>query len=124
MTGFPIYLRWMVWIAYVAVWTVALLTPNPVAIAHAVLPHEAVFTTAKTLHICAYAMGVVLSGWLQVTSRFRWALLVFISVHAMGTEFLQQYVPTRTGSVRDVILDHIGIILGLILSWKWWWTRP
>jgi hypothetical protein len=47
-------------------------------------------------------------------------LILLLSAHAMGTEFLQRYVETRTPTLHDVGLDHMGIMLGLALSWRMW----
>jgi len=47
-------------------------------------------------------------------------LLAFLSLHAAGTEYLQQFVPGRTGLISDVVIDHIGLLLGLALTWKHW----
>jgi VanZ family protein len=108
---------------FVVVWTVALLTTQPVRVAQAVLPPPVRFPTAKLLHVAAYACLVALSGWLPVPRRLRWLLIVFLSLHALGTEFFQQFVPERTASWRDVAIDHVGMALGLAASWRWW-RRP
>jgi VanZ family protein len=63
----------------------------------------------------------MLTGWLLVTYRVRWICLACLSFHAFATEFLQQFVE-RSGSLRDVGLDHLGLALGLILTIPWW--RP
>lgn len=112
--------RWAVWGTYTAAWTAALLTPQPVAIADAILPHEAVFPTSKALHVAAYAGLAALTGWLRLPSPVRRVMLLFLSCHALATEYLQNYVPSRTASWADVGIDHVGILLGLALSWKWW----
>jgi VanZ family protein len=106
----------------VVAWTIALLTTEPVHVAEAVLAKPMLFPASKFLHVSAYALLAVLSGWLQVSFRFRWLLLVFLSLHAVGTEYFQQFVPERFPSLRDVGIDHIGIVLGLAVSWKWWWN--
>jgi VanZ family protein len=38
-------------------------------------------------------------------------------VHAFATEFLQQWVKERTGSLSDVSIDLLGVALGLTM-WK------
>jgi VanZ family protein len=119
---FPLRFRWLIWLAVVIGWTIALLTTPPVDVAHAVLAEEMIFPVSKLLHVIVYALLAVLSGWLQVPFRFRWLLLLFMSLHAVGTEFFQQFIPKRGPSVWDVGSDHIGIILGLAVSWKWWWN--
>lgn len=115
--------RWVVWIAYTAAWTVALLTPQPVHVAAAILPKDTGFYYSKALHIAAYAGLVVLTAWLRVTPRVRWLLLLFVSAHGFATEYLQNFVPERVASWRDVGIDHVGIVLGMILSAESWLAR-
>ena len=112
--------RWLLWTVFLIVWTTALLTTEPVHIARAVLAPPAILPTAKLLHVSAYAFLAVLSGWLFVPARWRWVLLLFMCLHAFGTEFFQQFVPERGPSLRDVGIDHIGIAIGLALSSRWW----
>ena len=113
--------RGIFWLVYLAVWTVLLLMPIPGG-ALSGLPWLAgwKFTFAKTLHVTAYAVLAMLGGWMRVPCRFRWLLLFLIMVHGTGTELLQLNIPTRTGDVRDVGLDNLGVALGLLLTWKWW----
>jgi VanZ family protein len=123
--------RWPIWGIYTVAWSMALLVPNPV---YLVLSHGpggkkidpalewGLFLFAKTLHVMAYALAAVLTGWLRAPGRWRWVLLAFWSLHACGTEFGQLFVPTRTGSLRDVGLDHLGLLIGVALTWRWW--RP
>jgi hypothetical protein len=132
--------RWIIWLVYVAVWTWALLLPHPELWARALLLgnepdsggqdpvgqqllsflDSAWFS--KGLHISAYAVLAVLSAWVG-KGRIRWLLLAFMSLHALGTEFLQSFIPSRHPSWDDVGFDHIGIGLGIILSWNWWVSR-
>jgi VanZ family protein len=121
--SFPCWLRWLTWGVFAAAWAAALLTPHPAQLADAVLPKQARFPAAKSLHVASYTVLTLLTSWLCVRRGWRWALLGFVSLHAMGTEFFQQFVPLRHGSVQDVGIDHIGILLGLALSWRTWW-RP
>ena len=119
-TGMSKAWRWLLWAIFVVLWTTALLTTEPVHVAHAVLAPHVIFPTAKLLHISAYAVVAVLSGWLIVSPRWRWLLLVFMCCHAFGTEFFQQFVPERGPSLWDVGIDHVGIAIGLTISCKWW----
>jgi VanZ family protein len=112
--------RWMLWVVYVVIWTAALLTTPPVHVAQAVLAPPAIVPTSKLLHVGAYALLAILSGWLHAPWRIRWTLLLFMSCHAAGTEFFQQFVPERGPSLWDVGIDHFGIAVGLGLSCKWW----
>jgi VanZ family protein len=114
-------LLWTLWILYVGAWSAALLRPEPAHAAAALLPSDDVrFYILKTVHVLAYLILTVLTGLLQMPRPWRWLLLLFLSAHGMGTEFLQQFVPPREGSWRDVGLDHLGICLGVLLAWKWW----
>ena len=121
--------RWPVWLLFVLAWSAALLVPNPVVLwlGHsngAGKPHPqlqlALHLFSKSVHVCAYALAAGLTAWLRVAGRWRWALLAFWSVHAFATEFLQQFVPTRGASLYDVCLDHIGLLIGVALTWRWW----
>jgi VanZ family protein len=116
----PVRWRWFLWTVFVIVWTAALLTTEPVYVARAVLAPPVIFPTSKLLHLSAYAVLAVLSGWLFVPARWRWLLVVFMCFHAFGTEFFQQFVPERGPSLRDVGIDHVGIAIGLALSSRWW----
>jgi len=109
------------WCVCVGVWTIALLTTTPVEVGNAIIPKGEYFPAAKILHVCAYAFLTVYLSWLPL-QRWRWLLLAFLSLHAAGTEYLQQFVPGRTGKVTDVFIDHAGLLLGLALTWKHW--RP
>lgn len=118
--GMPNNWRWLLWGTFLVIWTTALLTAEPVHVAHAVLAPPMILPTSKLLHVAAYALFAVLSGWLFLPGRWRWLLLVFMCFHAAGTEFFQQFVPERGPSLRDVGIDHVGIAIGLIFSCKWW----
>jgi VanZ family protein len=111
--------RLALWGLAAALWTVALLTTFPAHVSQEVLPPAAGFTAAKTLHVAAYAFLTATVPWLGL-GRWRWGLLAFLSLHAGATEFLQQWVPLRTGSLTDVGIDHLGIALGLACTWRAW----
>ena len=115
--------RWLIWGTCVLVWTFCLVTTYPVHAGRAVLAQAADFPVSKVLHVVSYAFLTVLSAWLQVRGLWRWLLLVFLVLHGAATEFIQQWVPERTGSVRDVLLDCVGIGIGFALTWRWW-VRP
>jgi hypothetical protein len=126
--------RWLLWSGYVAVWTWALLVPDPGAIACALFgagsgsnesqPEVQVqllwilqsFYFSKIAHVIGYTGLAVLSAWLRLPGGFRWSMLGLLSIHALGTEFLQGFEPTRHPSWRDVGLDHLGIGQGLLLT--------
>jgi VanZ family protein len=111
--------RGLGWCLCVGLWTAALLTTTPVRAGEAVVPHVMHFPLAKFLHVSAYAFLTLYVSWLPLR-RWRWALLAFLSLHAAGTEYFQQFVPGRHGQVGDVLIDHVGIVLGLALNWRRW----
>jgi len=52
----------------------------------------------------------------------RWSVLAVTMVFIAGSidEFHQSFVPTRGASVRDVMIDVIGGLIGLaVVSWRW-----
>ena len=110
----------LLWLMCLGVWTLALLTAFPVQVKDAVLPPQAGYPACKLLHISAYAFLAAFAAWLLPENRMRFLPLVFLSLHAFGTEFLQQFVESRTGSLPDVGFNHVGIGLGLLLTW-WKW---
>jgi VanZ family protein len=115
--------RGLGWCACVGLWTAALLTTYPVEVGKEIAPSGLYLPTAKILHISAYAFLTVFISWLPLR-RWRWLLLAFLSLHAAGTEFGQQFVPGRTGKGADVLIDHIGLFLGVALTWKRWVPKP
>jgi VanZ family protein len=112
--------RWPIWSGYAVAWSLALLTPQPVAVCDAVFAPDTGHLASKTLHISSYAVFTILSAWLRARLPWRWLLLAFLSLHGFLTEYLQHFVPTRTPSWGDVGLDHLGILIGLLVAWKWW----
>ncbi|MBM4071029.1 MAG: hypothetical protein FJ271_19080 [Planctomycetes bacterium] len=115
-------LRWLVWSAYVLLWTTLLVIPIPDAVDWSPLDSEYVTkkALAKTGHVCAYALMTILTAWLRTGPRLRMAMLFFLMAHAAGTEWIQLNVAGRSGTVNDIVLDHLGILCGLVLSWRWW----
>src|SRR5947209_4126353 len=79
----------LVWGLLLIVWTVGLLTPDPVQIGKEALPPEAIFPLAKATHVAAYALLAALLVWVTARPRWRWALLAGLSLHGGLTEYLQ-----------------------------------
>src|SRR5262249_17878124 len=114
--------RGLGWCVCVVVWTVALLTTYPGGIGQAIAPEEPDFPPGQPPPVCAYGFLTIFLSWLPLR-RWRWLLLAFLSLHAAGTEFGQLFIPGRTGKFVDVLIDHIGLFLGLVLTWKRWAPR-
>jgi VanZ family protein len=116
--------RWTIWLVAVGCWAVALLTPQPVEVEKSLLPQEALFSASKSLHIAAYAILTGAGAWLPAWHGRRWLPVAILSFHGCATEFFQQWVPARHGCVEDVVIDHIGIAIGLLLTLPRWRRSP
>jgi VanZ family protein len=120
--------RWLIWTVFAIAWTVALEIPfdNPGGLpgGEFILTYRVLVT--KGLHVAAYALFAILAGWASVRSRYRWLMMFFLMAHGTVTEILQVELEPychRGGKLGDVGFDNLGILIGVILSWKWW-TRP
>ncbi|MGZ4873218.1 MAG: VanZ family protein [Candidatus Angelobacter sp.] len=90
------------------------------------------FLIRKAAHFCSYGFlgALAFFSWratLPARPRwtFRWSILaLLLAVTAGGLdEFHQSFLPSRTSSLRDVLLDTIGVIffqlaIGLWLGWR------
>jgi VanZ family protein len=103
--------------ALFALWTWKLLEPVPIpAEVRAELDEVGLTLVAqKTLHACVYAVLAVLVGTLPVPRRWRHVLIGLLVVHGLATEIGQTFVPHRTGRAYDVVIDWIGIAVGLLM---------
>jgi hypothetical protein len=119
--------RWWIWGLGMTLWTVALLYPEvpPVGLENT----EELLTIrafiGKTVHVSAYVVLTCLTGWLRAPARYRWLLLFVLMAHATATELGQWGMETmgisaRHGQLKDVAFDDLGILIGLLLTWRWW----
>ena len=110
----------IVFAIFLGLWTWKLLEPNPV-------PEKITegwsldlkFVAAKMLHVCGYGFLTLLAAWLPVRRSYFWAVVGLLMLHAIGSEIGQSYVKNRTGSLRDVGFDWLGIALALLVL-RWW----
>lgn len=115
---------WAAWWLAVIVWTAALTTTFPVHVKEAVLPHDpGGIPVSKVLHVAAYAFLAGFAACLRPAGVWRWLPLLLLLEHAVLTEWVQYFVPERTASVNDVLLDHGAVALGAALTWPWWGKR-
>ena len=116
-------MRWLVWTIFMVGWTIALEMPAKI---HTGENSPFRYLIPKATHVVVYGCFAVLSAVVPLPMRFRFLMMFFLMAHANGTEFLQDLLEPychRTGSLADVGYDHIGIVIGVLVSWKWW-TRP
>ncbi len=79
------------------------------------------FFVRKAAHVTEYA---ILTGLLfralrwSINGLWRRGLLALIPalLYAPLDEFHQSFVPSRTSSARDVLIDYCGAILGILLA--------
>jgi VanZ family protein len=101
--------------------------------------HSIVFAVRKAAHVTEYAILALLvsrafrkpnvirlSNSDAIASKFDrvpwpWAqaasALLFVALYATTDEIHQAFVPTRQGSVWDVLLDTLGGAFGLLFLW-------
>jgi VanZ family protein len=119
-------IRWLIWSTFAVLWTVVLLLPGKEFVKTGVpdwAPSLWFFVT-KGGHILAYTLFTFLSGWVLVPARYRWIMLFIVLAHGSITELLQlHFVEGRLGCLEDVGLNHAGVLLGVMVGWKWW-TDP
>jgi VanZ family protein len=109
-------LPFAVFALFLGLWTWKLLEPKPVP--EPVLegiPSDWRFWLAKALHVGGYAFLTVLARWLPVSRKAFRGVVLFLALHAVGTEIGQSYVPNRHGRPHDVVINWLGIGLGLLV---------
>lgn len=115
-------LRWAVWLTAFAGYTYLLVVPQEWlpeflrATTGTKITEE--FTIGKLLHAIWYALFTLTAYWLPVRRRgWLWCLTV-LSFHGFATEYVQTFTG-RNGRWLDVLIDHIGIAVGLVLCGLW-----
>ncbi len=71
----------------------------------------------KLYHLMAFSGLAFLLAWaLPVKSRLRHlnTVLIIAVLYAGLDEFTQQFIPGRTGDIRDWMADVLGVCLGLL----------
>ena len=117
----PATIRLLIVLAVGAVLTYVLLVSDPTRIFRWV-PFRAgkeVVTQAPdwAQHFVAYLCFSFLLMWYGA-AKARWVvpcLIGFAGLHAVATEFLQQFVPQRTSDVKDLVVNFVGIGMGTLL---------
>jgi VanZ family protein len=119
--------RWLLWSVYVVLWTTALLYPKVPETGLADVDESlwVQYLFAKSVHVTAYAVMTLLTAWLSAPQRYRWLLVYFLMAHGTATEMGQWTMrelewSVRIGHLHDVAFDNVGVLIGLLLGWKWW----
>jgi VanZ family protein len=106
------------WIVSISVLTWKLLDPNPIPKGMEP-PIDLAYLLAKSFHVCCYSFVTALGLWLSPSPKWRIGYVALMVWHAIGTEIAQSYIPTRSGSVKDVAFDYLGITIGCLVIWAW-----
>lgn len=88
------------------------------------------FIVRKVAHFAEYAvMGLLAARAFSTSSRemirHRWfpIALLLVALYALFDEFHQSYVPSRTASIYDSIIDTAGGLVALV-AYRRWRRRP
>jgi VanZ family protein len=84
------------------------------------------FIIRKLAHLTEYAILALLAARVFITSsqhslKRRWFLfsLLLVSVYALSDEFHQSFIPARTGTIYDSLIDITGGLIALVLLALW-----
>ncbi|MSR32715.1 MAG: hypothetical protein EXR99_14545 [Gemmataceae bacterium] len=120
--GWRPWLAWACWAGLLIIWTIGLLRPEPVQAANRYFSPWAAFFLAKGLHLGIYFFLAAIPWFLHSGHKAAGLLITFLAVHAWATEYLQQWIRFRTGSLTDAGIDWAGILLGY-LAGQWFFAR-
>ena len=116
--------RWWIWAGSTLAWTALLILPIPQGdfLVFDELRINLRYIVAKTVHVSMYAALTASAGWLAAPMRYRFLLIFCLMVHATLTEIAQVVLHAfgRSGTLQDVAWDHLGIAIGIAVSWRWW----
>jgi VanZ family protein len=108
-------LLWAAWWTVFLGWFVALVTSQPAQVAQGALPERAINPTSSALHVAAYVVLTALTLALPASARVRWLLVAAVVLHALVSEYLQQFIPLRVSSVEDAVCNLAGVGAGAVL---------
>lgn len=82
------------------------------------------FAVRKCGHLTEYAVLSLLAARAFLTSpreflrsRWFWWSLLFVVVYSLSDELHQSFVPSRTGSIYDSMIDSFGGLAALSIVW-------
>lgn len=122
-------LIWMIYIFYMSHQNGTISTNNSSSIVNNIInffnlpnTYSAIFTTIirKGAHICEYALLAILLFYAisHTTNHHIYLITLIISlVYASSDEFHQLFIPGRSGQIQDILIDGIGIIIGLFITY-------
>lgn len=76
------------------------------------------FTVRKVGHMAVFGT-LFLLWWRALPERTPWIAVVITVAYAISDEYHQTLVEGRSGTVRDVLVDTLGVAVAW-LTWTWW----
>lgn len=107
--GFMLVLAW--WLAFTG-WTIGLLRPEPIKLGNQWIPPLYGWFLAKGTHFGMYAGLSFGAMMVSLGNRKKALYILLLAGHAIVTEFFQQFVALRHGSIQDVLVDWAGVFSG------------
>ncbi len=108
------------WLVVFILWTLGLVTPGG-WFGQAASTKVGELSAGKILHVGVYALLAGSAGWLPIKWQWRFLIAVpLLSAHGALTETIQLWIPQRTGSAFDWMIDTTGIILGWLAARTYW----
>lgn len=75
--------------------------------------------TRKLAHFTEYAiLGFLAARAFRNKRRWFWICLALVAVNALLDEYHQTFVPSRTPSIYDSMIDTAGGLTALLIVWK------
>ena len=109
-------------LALLIVWMLLIFIASSIPRARIVQKDLADLILRKIAHIIEYAVLAILS--MKNFKNQKLKVWIFVTFYAITDEFHQKFVPGRGPSLRDVLIDSFGAILGIIYVWKYWHKTP
>lgn len=97
--------------ALILLW--GMLTPHPTVLG---VPTQKI---DELLHILIFCIGVIL---MRALFPLKVTIIMIISLSIL-TEVFQGFLETRTMSLRDLIMNLLGVVSGLIIFSSWKYTK-
>ena len=66
--------------------------------------------------VLGFLLRICLESWFSGKKRLLLSAFLIGAVYAASDEVHQLFVPGRTGSVQDILLDCGGVILGVLIA--------
>lgn len=113
------------WWVVLGLWTIGLLRPEPIQLRKEWIPDGAGWFLAKGTHFFMYLLLALFRLALTKQGPVCWLFLGLLLVHGGVTEFFQQWVALRHGSILDVLVDGSGVFSGwfCFLLWHKGWLK-